>query len=112
MTYKKSAMKFSVGERIRFKTDTAARRCMVGLTSKDELQVIKTGISVIRCELPDGEHILIDAWEFKDLARVDDKAELERDEDFLLLMMEFAVEVGDKDYFYDLADEYNQLKEG
>ena len=109
---KKSAMKFHVGERIRFKTDTAARRCMVGLTSKDEMQVIKTGISVIRCELPDGEHILIDSWEFKDLARVDDDETFGRDEEFLLLMMSFAVEVGDKKYFHELADELNQLKEG
>lgn len=112
MTYKKSSIQFTVGETIRFTSDRAARRCMAGLTVNDELRVVKTGLSVIRCELPDGEHILIDSWEFKDLIRVDQDTPGERDEDFLLTMMAFAVDVNDESYFYELADELNNLKEG
>lgn len=114
MAYKKSSIEFNVGEVLRFKTDRAARRCMADLTIHDELRVVKTGISVIRCELADGEHILVDSWEFKDLERVPQEPDIPmaRDKAFLLTMMTFAVDQNDESYFHELANELNNLKEG
>lgn len=110
--YKKPTLPFAVGEILRFKSNQAAERCMDGLTKRDELEVVKTGISVIRCKLPCGANILIDSWEFKELERASDSDEVKRDEAFLRAMVEFALATNDKQLFLELTDELKELKEG
>lgn len=109
--FKKPTLPFAVGEILRFKSNKAARRCVEGLTKRDDLEVIKTGMSVIRCKLPSGAQVLIDSWEFKELERATDM-KIERDELFLLTMIDFALQINDKQLFLEMTDELKALKEG
>lgn len=109
--YKKPTLPFAVGEILRFKSNKAARRCVEGLTKRDELEVVKTGISVIRCKLPSGAQVLIDSWEFNELERATDLS-IKRDELFLLTMIEFSLATNDEQLFMELTDELKALKEG
>lgn len=117
MTGSKPKLPFAVGELVHFKSDEAAERCMEGLTKDVALKVVRTGLSVIRCQLPTGIQILIDSWEFNDLEKAspsghDEQQTIARDERFLYSMIDFALMTNDEKLFNDLTNELKTLKEG